>query len=218
MKMYLPPPGTKPTRRGFLKKGLLGGALLALGSGAFLFTRKSVLVEAPADGLSVLTEREFAVLTALSYRLIPRREGFPGVEVVQVARACDRILSLVDVTALTEMKQLLLLFENALPNFLFGRRASTFSTMSTDDQDAVLAEWQTSRLTVRRTGYTALRGLVMAGYFASDTTWAGMGYPGPHAGIHDANAPVWKGGGADRPLGNGTWRAPAAPTVDGGTP
>jgi hypothetical protein len=217
MKMYLPPPGSKPTRRGFLKKGLVGGALLALGGGAFLFTRKSVSVEPPADGLKVLTEREFAVLTALSYRLVPRREGFPGVEVVQVARACDRILSLVDPTALTEMKQLLMLFENALPNFLFGRRASTFSTMSTDDQDAVLDEWQTSRLTVRRTGYTALRGLVMAGYFQSDQTWAGMRYPGPFPGIHDPNAPVWKGGGAERPAGNGTFVAPA-PAVDGGTP
>lgn len=220
MKMYLPPPGTKPSRRGVLKKGLLGGALLALGGGGFLFTRKSVEVDLPGDGLLVLTPREFAILTALSWRMIAKRDGFPGVEDLQVARGCDRILSLVDATALTETKQLLMLLENALPNFLFGRRAKTFSTMSTDEQDAVLAEWQTSRITLRRTGFTALRGLVLAAYFQSDKTWAAVGYPGPLPGIHDPNAPVWKGGGVERPVGNGTFRDVAVQpaVVDGGTP
>jgi hypothetical protein len=221
MKMYLPPPGAKPTRRGFLKKGLLGGALLALGSGAYLFTRKSVEVDLPSDGLLVLTPREFAIVSALSWRLVPKRDGFPGVDVVQVARGCDRILTMVDTTAVDETKQLLMLLENALPNFLFGGRLSTFTTLSTDAQDAVLREWQTSRITLRRTGYTALRGLVMAAYFASDTTWPSVGYPGPLPGLHDPNAPVWKGGGAARPIGNGTYReellAPP-PALDGGTP
>ncbi|MCA2977829.1 MAG: gluconate 2-dehydrogenase subunit 3 family protein [Myxococcaceae bacterium] len=220
MKMYLPPPGAAPSRRGVLKKGLIGGALLALGSGAYLFTRKSVEVDPPSDGLLVLSLREFAVVTALAWRLLPRREGFPSVDSLQVARGCDRILTMVDATAVDETKQLLLLLENALPNFLFGGRASTFTKLSTDAQDAVLREWQTSRVTLRRTGYTALRGLVMASYFASEKTWPAVGYPGPLPGIHDPNAPVWKGGGVERPLGNGTFReellAPA--DVDGGTP
>jgi hypothetical protein len=222
MKMYLPPPGAKPTRRGVLRKGLIGGALLALGGGGFLFTRKSVEVDLPADGLLVLTPKELAVVTALAWRLIPRRDGFPDVEALQVARGCDRILALVDATALTETKQLLLLLENALPNFLFGRRTSTFTVMSTDEQDEVLREWQTSRITVRRSGFTALRGLVMAAYFQSDKTWAPTGYPGPIAALHDPNAPVWKGGDAPRPTGNGVFLespapAPTAP-LDGGTP
>lgn len=218
MKMYLPPPGAKPSRRGVLKKGLFGGALLALAGGGFLFTRKSVEVDVPPDGLLVLTPKEYAVISSLAWRLIPRRDGFPTLESVQVARGCDRILSLVDATALTETKQLLVLLENALPNFLFGRRARTFSTMSTDEQDEVLAEWQTSKLTLRRTGFTALRGLVMASYFASKETWAPIGYPGPLPGIHDPNAPVWKGGGSERPSGNGRFIEVAPAAVDGGTP
>jgi hypothetical protein len=217
MKMYLPPPGAKPARRGVLKKGLIGGALLAVGGGGFLFSRKSVDVELPGDGLQSLTAREFAIVSALSYRLIPHRQGFPTVDSVQVARGCDRILTLVDDTALRETKQLLMLFENALPNFLFGRRPRTFSTMSTDDQDAVLSEWQTSRITLRRTGYSALRSLVMAAYFSSPSTWPAIGYPGPLPGIHDASASVWKGGGVERPIGNGTFRQ-AMPSLDGGTP
>lgn len=219
MKMYLPPPGAKPSRRGVLQKGLLGGFVLAAAGAGALFSRKSVEVDLPADGLLVLTPREFAVISALAWRVVPKRDGLPSLESVQVARGCDRILSLVDATALSETKQLLVLLENALPNFLLGRRLKTFSTMSTDDQDAVLREWQTSTLTVRRTGFTALRGLVMAAYFASSDTWAGLGYPGPLKGIHDPNAPVWKGAG-ERPVGNGTYREElvAPPAVDGGTP
>lgn len=219
MKMYLPPPGAKPTRRGVLKKGLLGGVLLAVGGSAFLATRKSVQVEVPPDGLRELSPREFAVVTALAWRLVPKREGFPSVDVVEVGKNADRIVALLDPTAIKETKQLLLLLENALPNFLFGRRAQTFTTMSTDEQDAVLDEWRQSGITLRRTGFTALRSLVNAAYFSSPLTWPAIGYPGPLPGIHDPNAPVWKGGGAERPVGNGTFLEPQ-PTqaADGGAP
>lgn len=219
MKMYLPPPGAKPTRRGFLKKGLLGGALMAIGGSAFLATRKSVEVELPGDGLKELSPREYAVVVALAWRMLPKREGYPSVDAVEVGKNADRIVALLDPTAVKETKQLLLLLENALPNFLFGRRASTFTKMSTDEQEAVLAEWRTSSITLRRTGFTALRSLVAAAYFQSPLTWPAVDYPGPLPGIHDPNAPVWKGGGVERPIGNGTFREEAlvAP-VDGGTP
>ncbi len=214
--MYLPPPGARQSRRGVLRKGLFGGALLALGGTGFLASRSSVEVDLPSDGLLVLTPREYAVISAIAWRLIPRKDGFPTVETVQVARQADRILSVVDSTALAETKQLLMLFENALPNFLLGRRPTAFTRMSGDDQDAVLAEWQTSRLTLRRTGFMALRGVIMASYFGSPLTWAAVGYPGPPAGVVDPTAPVWKGAGVERPVGNGTFVE--APAVDGGAP
>ncbi len=52
MKMYLPPRGAKQSRRGFLKKGLFGGALLALGGGGYLATRSSAQLPLPAEGLT----------------------------------------------------------------------------------------------------------------------------------------------------------------------
>ena len=56
-KMYLPPKGGD-SRRGFLKKGIFGGALLALGGGAALFLRGGREVELPAEGLLSLSPRE----------------------------------------------------------------------------------------------------------------------------------------------------------------
>jgi hypothetical protein len=208
MKMYLPPRGVPDSRRGFLKKGLFGGLLLALGGGAFLATRRSAQVSMP-PGLQVLNAREYAVMWAIVQRFVPPREGFPAADSINTAVAADGIVALLEEVTQGEIKQLLMLFENALPNFLFGLRTSPFTQLNPTEQDEVLAEWRDSRLTLRRTGYRALRGLAIAAYYGNKATWPAVGYPGPLPGLHDPNAPVWKGGAEPRPIGNGTLVEPA---------
>ncbi len=199
MKMYLPPPGGKPSRRGVLKKGLWGGALLTLGGFGALFFRKSVEVPLPPGGLQVLSAREYAVLVVLAQRLLPKRAGAPTVDELGVAATCDSVLAQADATSQKEFKQLLGLFENALANFLLGARPGTFTRMAEDAQEAVLEDWRTSRLSVRRTGFLALRTLVMASYFGNPKAWGAANYPGPPAGVHQPDAPVWRGGDVPRP-------------------
>jgi len=203
MKMYLPPRGAPDTRRGFLKKGLFGGLLLALGGGGYLFTRRSAPVPMPG-GLKVLNAAEYAVMWAIVQRFVPAREGFPPPDSIGTAVAADGIIAMLEEVTQGEIKQLLMLFENALPNFLFGLRTEPFSQLDPAEQDQVLAEWRDSRLTLRRTGYRALRGIAIAAYYGNQATWSAVGYPGPLPGIHDPNAPVWKGGEQPRPVGNGT--------------
>ncbi len=204
-KMYLPPAGQE--RRGFLKKGILGGVVLALGGGTALFLRPGKEVALPPEGLLALSPREYSVVLSLASRMVPTSDGFPTVEAMRVGFNADRILTKVDDTALKEMKQLLNLFENALPNLLFGMRLAPFTQMPAAEQDAVIAEWLKSRLEIRRTGYSALRGLVLAAYFVKSETWAAVGYPGPPK-FHDPNAPVWKGNGEPRPPSPGIWSEP----------
>jgi len=222
MKMYIPPPGEKPSRRSVLKRGLIGGVLLALGGGGWLATRKSQLVPAPKDGLKVLSDQEYSVVHALVLRFHPNRPGFPDPETLHVAEVCDRILSKADPTAQKELKQLLGLFENALPNFLFGLRTRPFTKLTGDEQDVVIAEWARSRIALRRTGYLALRTLVMAGYWSQKDSWPASGYPGPPPGVFDPNAPRWMGGDQPRPPGNGVWveppPAPEAPAPEAPAP
>lgn len=217
MKMYLPPPGASHPRRDFLKKGLLGGLLLLAGGGGVLATRRGAAVALPA-GLQVLDAEEFAVVWALVQRFIPPREGFPAADGLNTAAAVDGILALLEEETQAELKKLLMLFENALPNFLFGLRTRPFTQLGPAEQDAVLAEWRDSRLTLRRTGYKALRGLALAAYYGNPAAWPAVGYPGPPAGLYDPAAPVWKGGGAPRPIGNGTFVEPDAPADPGVTP
>ena len=186
-----------------MKKGLFGGALLLLGGAGFLATRRTAEMWIPPEGLLAMSDREYAVIYSIAKRLLPPRANFPSIDEVKVALNCDRILASVDPSARTELKQLLMLFENALAGFLFGRRTKPFTALEEDEQDAVLNEWATSMLTVRRTGYAALRSMVMAAYYGSNMTWKAAGYPGPPEGIYDPAAPVWKGGGTERPFSNG---------------
>ncbi|MCC6747042.1 MAG: gluconate 2-dehydrogenase subunit 3 family protein [Deltaproteobacteria bacterium] len=196
--------GTATTRRGFLKKGLLGGALLAAGGVGFLAFRGSRKVALPKEPLQVLDAVQYAVVQAIAARLLPERVGWPTVEELEVALAVDRVLRLQDPTVRKEVKQLLGLFENALANFAFGRRVQPFTRLSAEAQDEVLREWQTSSLTLRRTGFQGLRTLLLGVYHASPRSWTAMRYPGPPKGMHQPLAPVWKGGGAPRPPSNGT--------------
>jgi len=196
------------TRRTFIKRGLFGTALLTLGGGAGLLLRRGAAVTLPAEGLKVLGAREYAVLDAITRRIIVPLKGWPSVDEVRVAFNCDRILALTDETSQVEVRQLLELFDNALAGFLLGLRVTPFTKLDAAAQDDVLKEWMTSRLELRRTGYTALRTLVTSAYFQSPLVWPAVGYGGPPRAFHDPNAPVWKGGGEPRPPGPGVWVEP----------
>ena len=201
--IYLPPPWQ--TRRSLLKRGLLGGALLALGGGGFLLCRRTKPIAGPLKKpLKVLDEVELAVLSAIAARVIPARTGMPSTEDLGLALRADLVLSQVDPSAAKEVKQLLKLFENALTGFLFGARVRPFTQLPEAEQDQVLQEWQTSRLMLRRTGFQALRTLITAAYYGSPETWSATGYPGPPAGFHQPDIPAWDGRGP-RPDGNGVF-------------
>ncbi len=194
-----------PSRRSLLKRGLAGGALLAAGGAGFLALRGGKRVPPPFDGLHVFSEREYAVLDALARRLVGTLPGWPSVEQVGVAQAVDRIAERTEPSVQAELKQLLGLFENALAGFLFGGRTRPFTALDAPAQDQVLAEWRDSRVALRRTGYNALRTLVLAGYYQSSLSWKPIGYPGPERSFFQPDAPVWYGGPEPRPEGNGVF-------------
>lgn len=196
------------TRRSIIKRGIFGGALLALAGAGGLALRRGAGVALPAGGLKVLGAREYAVLSAVARRLVVPKPGAPTPDALGVAAECDRVLERADETTQVELRQLLVLFENALAGFLLSGRITPFTRLEPEAQDAVLHEWMTSRLVLRRTGYQALRALVTAVYYGDPKTWPSVGYGGPPKGFHDPSAPVWKGGGEPRPPGPGVWVEP----------
>lgn len=208
-------PGPAPaglSRRSLIKRGLLGGALLAVGGAGFLALRRGATVALPADGLLVFTPAQFAVLDAVVRRMVRPRQGWPGVDQVRAARAADRIAARVEPSAQKELQQLLGLFENGLAGFIFGGRTRPFTRLDGAEQDAVLAEWRDSRIAVRRSGYAALRTLVLAGYYQSPAVWPAMGYGGPPGIFEDGpSLTEWHGGDEPRPDGNGVWHGEPLP-------
>src|SRR5215472_14273016 len=213
--MDVPHPEPAPvglSRRSLLRRGVVGGALLAAGGAGFLALRGGASVALPADGLLVFTPAQFAVLDAVARRMVRPRAGWPTVDQVGVARAADRIAARVEPSARKELQQLLGLFENGLAGLLFGGRTRPFTRLEGPEQDSVLAEWRDSRIAVRRTGYAALRTLMISAYYQSPSIWPAVGYGGPPGIFADGpSLPEWRGGGERRPDGNGVWHGEALP-------
>jgi hypothetical protein len=160
-------------RRTFLKRGLAGAAVLALGGGtlALLPTKN---VGAPLKALAVLEPRSFQVLVAFARRVVPA-----SIDASVVAQGADDLLRRTPPESQADVNKLLGLFENALPGLLLDGRALPFTRLSEASQDRVLRSWRDSRLTLRRSGYQALRRLCLAVAYSDEATWAEIGYAPP---------------------------------------
>jgi hypothetical protein len=172
-------PGESEGRRSFLKYGLAGAALLAVGGGTWLGTRRT----RPSPGLpgpfTVLSPEEATVFHDLSERLLPPRPGFPAPLEVDLPRRIDALLGLMPAEGQKEVRQLVGLFENALFGLLLDGQWRTFTASTHEQQDARIRAWQQSRLEVRRTGYRALKKIVYSSFYGAPETWGAIGYPGP---------------------------------------
>ncbi len=164
----------RSSRRSFLKKGLVGGVLLALGGGG-LALYPSGHVASPTGPLLVLEPQSFQVLVAVAGRMVSAK----GADPVAIAHAVDRALTGALPEAQADMNKLLGLLENALPGLLLDGRAQPFTRLSAEGRDRVLEIWRTSRFALRRSGFQALRKLCLASYYLEESSWEPLGYRPP---------------------------------------
>jgi len=165
------------SRRTLLKYGLGGTLLLAAGGAGVAF--QQTRLRTPATELQVLDQRTYSILAAVADRITPAGDGFPSAAELQVAEKVDALLATLHPAVGEEIRQALLLLENALAGLVLDGRSRPFTRLPPDAQDETLRAWQNSRLTVRRTAFTALHGLCAAAYYASPAIYRLVGYPGP---------------------------------------
>jgi len=169
-------------RRGFLQKGLLGGALLAIGGGTTLALRSTRLGKPSRAPLRLLSPAQHAVLAAIAARVVPGDGApatWPSAEAVDCAGKIDALLARCQPAVGDDFKRLLGLFENGLAGLFIHTSPTPFTKLPPLEQDRRLEAWRRSRLTLLRSGYQALVRLVHATYFASPEVYPLVGYPGP---------------------------------------
>jgi long-chain-alcohol oxidase len=126
-----------------------------------------------------VTERALRALRAVCDTLVPgSRADLAELVVARVARlprGAER----------AELNQLLGLLESRAVNLFLAGIARPFSAMSLEQRERYLRAWATSRLSLRRKGFQALKRLVtVTHYTATDerggnAAWREIGYPGP---------------------------------------
>jgi hypothetical protein len=168
-----------PTRRQILTGGLLGAAALAVGGigGAAALGLRPGILRAPPRPPQVLDPAEYSVMAAVADRMV-RGEGLDA-EALEVALRVDDILATLHPAAVAEIRQVLVLLENALAGFLLEGRTVPFTAAPPAVQDRVLAGWAEARIPVFRTAYRGLHGLCMAAAWSRQDLYALVDYPGP---------------------------------------
>lgn len=161
-------------RRAFLKRGLFGGALLAVGGGAGLSLWPGRVLHRPTGPLLALTPETFNVMAAIARRVVTA----PGADPVAIAHTIDASLARATVEARNDLLGVLRLFDSAVVGALDGR-LGPFTTLSDAEQDRALVAWRDSRLVLLRGAYKALKNLAATSHYRKEATWASVGYPGP---------------------------------------
>jgi len=170
------------SRRKFIKRGLVGGDLLALAGSLPFALRTTLLGRAPRRPLRLLTLEEHAVLAAAAARLVPgdgAGPSWPSAEALDCAGKVDALLATVHPDAGRDFRRLLRLFESGLLGTFMAASPRPFTRATPAEQDARLEAWRRSRLTVMRSGYQALKRLTHAAYYSSPEVYPRVGYPGP---------------------------------------
>jgi D-cysteine desulfhydrase len=166
------------TRRGFLRAGLIGGGRLGGAAAGGRSLSGYHLDAATARRLRALSPKEYLVMQAVARRVLaPDGPDAPSADAVDVAGAVDTYVAKLPAPVQRDVRALLQLVEHG--SSLFRGGATRFTHSSPAEQDATLADWQRSSLTVRRRGFQALRTLAFLGYWRDDRTWPLIGYSGP---------------------------------------
>lgn len=171
------------SRRSLVKRGVVGGALLSLGTLTWLGLRSTRLGPEPRRRLRVLNRQEYAVAGAIAAALFPVGEAgkaaWPTPWELECPEKFDDLLAKLHPEVVTELRQLLALFENGLSGLFTGGRPVPFTRLEPEGQRARLEAWRRSKVTLMCSGYLALTRLFHAIYYATPEVHAHLGYPGP---------------------------------------
>jgi hypothetical protein len=162
------------SRRRFLRRTLLGGALLTVGGvlGRHLLGGYAV-DPGVASRLRALSPKEYVVLAAACRRLLAAdAPGAPSPDEIGVALAVDGYLAGLHPDLVSDVRALLQVLEH-------GPIWSRFTRLDAGDQDALLAGWEQSALDLRRRGFQALKSLAALGYYGDPRTFSVLDYLGP---------------------------------------
>ncbi|MGE6687391.1 twin-arginine translocation pathway signal protein [Stutzerimonas stutzeri] len=166
-------------RRGLLKVGLLGGAILA--GGGLLSRTLSASADGPASGFFVLRDSDLPMLRRVTPLLL---EGSTAPsDMPQAVQATlvslDGGLHHLSPALLSQVRQLFDVLSLPLTRGPLTGIWSSWDAATDDQIRAFLQRWQNSSFALLRQGHASLLQMTLMAWYASPVAWAHCGYPGP---------------------------------------
>ncbi|HEY1438495.1 MAG TPA: hypothetical protein VGG82_13460 [Casimicrobiaceae bacterium] len=167
------------TRRTLLKAGIAGGVVLAL---ARWIVASYSPRESPEATGSALDYSSRAIIAAIVPVLLEGALPDPDTSVearAEVVAGVDRAVAGLPPGSRKELEQLFALLSFAPTRCLVAGVWSSWPDASRESVAAFLVAWRDSRFTLLRSGYGALRQLILAAWYGNTRSWPAIGYPGP---------------------------------------
>ena len=165
-------------RRGFLRVGLFGGAILAAG-GAWVVWRDM----SDADGRALARDRVTMIVDAIAPVLLagalPEDPAQRANGIARVASGIKAVIATFPEAVQREIADLFRLLDIRIARRVLTGVSSDWSDADPAEVAAFLERWRTSRIGLLQAGYFALHDLVLGTWYAEPANWEAIGYPGP---------------------------------------
>jgi hypothetical protein len=158
-------------RRTFLKAGLLGGALLVAGGLAATLAGRDPV----ADRRRVLG----GVIPAVLAGALPEAPEAREAAVARCLKGVETAIAGLSPAAQQEAAQLFALLAIPPTRVLLAGVHAGWDEAGPDEVAAFLERWRGHASSLMRSGYHALHDLVLGAWYADESTWEAVGYPGP---------------------------------------
>jgi hypothetical protein len=161
------------SRRSFLKAGLIGTVVLAGAGGLYRYNKKT----APAQRYTLDGDARSA-LAAIAAVVLKDALSTPQAADMAVTRVQAAIASL-PLKTQSEIQDLFALLAFAPARRFAAGISGGWEHADPADIAPFLQSWRFHRFTLLQNAYHALHDLIFGAWYADESTWAAIGYPGP---------------------------------------
>ena len=163
-----------PTRRQFLKLGLVGGAALAAAGGGLWLAGRDVKPYGP-EGRAVIR----AIAPAILAGAIPADGSSREAALLAVVDGVGIAIAGLSPPQQKELADLFGLLDLAPARRWLAGVPSSWAGCSVDDAAAFLQRWRHSSIGLLAGAYAGLHDLVLGAWYSGEAAWEAIAYPGP---------------------------------------
>ena len=162
-----------PSRRNFLKAGLIGTLALTTAGGIYRVLQPSV-----TSTRFILDDKARSALTAIAPVMIGNIDAALPDRDRAVSLVSEAIAGL-PLTTQKEIQDLFVLLTLGPTRRFLAGVPDEWDKARPEDVAAFLQSWRHSRIGLLQTAYHALHDLIIGPWSADASNWAAIGYPGP---------------------------------------